>query len=636
MVKLADKIGRGRNRRTSRYLTMRDGVRIAVDVWLPAGLAPPQRIPAIVHQTRYFRAIDWALPLRWLGVPEFLDINATTRQAMLAAGYAWIDVDVRGSGASFGSRPSPWWHDEVADGAEVVDWIIAQPWSSGLVGATGVSYGGTCAEFLLRNRHPAVRAVVPRFSLFDVYTDVAFPGGIQLAWFTAAWSSFNRALDRNTYPDAFAAMVRVNLAAAAELFADRGRARAARVSSALDRDDCSRWLARLVKLANSGVRPTDGDRRGELVRAAVRDHGDNIDVHAGALRMVFRDDAGMAEIDPDATIDIFSPHHYVDAIAGSGAAVYNYSGWLDGAYEHAAIKRHLNLAAGQSKLILGPWDHGGRHDISPFSADGKVRFDHDGEMLRFFDHHLKGIANGVMDEAPVRYYTIGSECWQSAASWPPPHRPLRWYFGAGGELLSARPGEAGARVYRVDPDLGTGKRSRWRSLVGLTVLLGYGDRAVADRRMLCYTSPPLSDDLEVTGHPIIRLWVSSDHDDGTFFVYLEDVAPEGRVTYVTEGQLRGLHRQLGQGRPPYLSAVPYRSFLRADAAPLQAGEVAELVFDLLPISYLFRRGHALRVAVAGADSDHFMSVTASVPTIRLHHGGAVASAIELPVAVGDG
>ena len=81
------------------------------------------------------------------------------KQRFIAQGYAWVDVDTRGSGASFGSRPWDFSPDEIQDGAEVVDWIVAQPWSNGRVGAAGASYSGTAAEFLLVNRHPAVKAV---------------------------------------------------------------------------------------------------------------------------------------------------------------------------------------------------------------------------------------------------------------------------------------------------------------------------------------------------------------------------------------------------------------------------------------------------------------------------------------------
>jgi putative CocE/NonD family hydrolase len=75
-------------------------------------------------------------------VRPLLDAPTPLAKRFLAAGYAWVDVDVRGSGASGGVQTSLWSDAEVKDGAELVDWIIRQPWSSGVVGALGDSYDG--------------------------------------------------------------------------------------------------------------------------------------------------------------------------------------------------------------------------------------------------------------------------------------------------------------------------------------------------------------------------------------------------------------------------------------------------------------------------------------------------------------
>src|SRR5258705_3318588 len=93
---------------TSRYLAMRDGTRIAIDVHLPA-IATTEQVPAIVRQTRYFRSTDiprWALEL--IGAETLDPTNAALRRAFVSRGYAWIDVDVRGSGASTGVWHCPW------------------------------------------------------------------------------------------------------------------------------------------------------------------------------------------------------------------------------------------------------------------------------------------------------------------------------------------------------------------------------------------------------------------------------------------------------------------------------------------------------------------------------------------------
>jgi len=580
---------------TSFYLPMRDGVRIAVDLHLPAGRSEGERLPTILYQTRYVRAFDYRWPFSLMRTPTEL-----TRwiRLFVSHGYAWVTVDARGSGASFGTRKYELSPDEIQDGAEIADWIVRQPWSDGGIGSFGTSYTGSSAELLLANGHPAVKAVAPRFSMADAYADLAFPGGIHQTWFTQKWAHGNEAIDTNTITGKFGLKVRM-----------------------------------MVK----GIKRVDEDEDGALLDEAIRQHAQNGDVHREALGITFRDDVSPSGA---AAIDALSPFTYLDEIEASGAAIYYYSGWWDGAYPHAAIKKYMTLH-NPKKLTLGPWDHGGRQEISPWRRRDAPAFDHDLEMLRFFDHHLKGIQNGIMEEAPVHYFTMGEEQWKSAASWPPPNAYIRrLYLSEGHRLRDSRPaGEPGPDAWVVDYSSGTGNLSRWNSLtarprgwLGGERHFEYPNRKEEDRKLPCYTSAPLTEDTEVTGHPLIRLFVTSTAEDGNFFVYLEDVDASGGVTYVTEGELRALHRRLSDERPPYRLLVPYRSFERKDARPLVPGEMAELVFDLLPTSYLFRKGHSIRLAIAGADKDHFALLAADEPpTLTFHRSEAHPSAIELPI-----
>lgn len=583
--------------RSSRYLTMRDGIRIAVDVSVPVERGPHERLPTMLHQTRYWRSLDYRWPLsafKHSGPRGALGKLATR---FLANGYAWVDVDARGSGASFGSRPQSHAPDEVKDGAEVVDWIIRQPWSNGKVGTIGISYDGTSAEFLLVNGHPAVKAAAPLFALFDSYREIAFPGGIHHAWFTKTWSRMNEKLDRNELP----------------------------------------FGGLLGTLFISGVSPVDGD--GDALARALADHASNWNPHREALGVTYRDDRP-----PSGTvrsIDALSPHSFIDQINASGAAVYSYSGWFDGAYAHAAIRRHLTLRNPDNKLIIGPWDHGGRRNISPFST-GPARFDHAAELLKFFDHHLKDRPNGIADEKPIHYFTMGAERWNAAETWPPESATRALFLAPDGRLVPDPPtGSSGSDVYRVDDSAGTGEQSRWQTLIGEPITNPYPDRAEQDARLLTYTSEPLERDTEVTGHPLVTLYVASTASDGAFFVYLEDVDEDGRVRYVTEGLLRPIHRRLSDGPAPYRDVVPYRSFEREDGRPLRPHVVTELVFDLLPTSYLFKEGHRIRIALAGADRDHFALIPSDPPTITVHRHARYPSRVDLPViptrtAVGRG
>ncbi|MGH9944028.1 MAG: CocE/NonD family hydrolase C-terminal non-catalytic domain-containing protein, partial [Pyrinomonadaceae bacterium] len=92
-----------------------------------------------------------------------------------------------------------------------------------------------------------------------------------------------------------------------------------------------------------------------------------------------------------------------------------------------------------------------------------------------------------------------------------------------------------------------------------------------------------------------------------------------------------VHRRLSRARPPYQSVVPYRTYLRRDAQPLVPGQITQLTFDLLPTSYLFRQGRRLRIAIAGADKDHFDPLAGPPPTVQFYRGGAHLSRIDLPL-----
>ena len=599
-------------RYSSCYLTMRDGVRIAMNLYLPTGLTSGARLPTIMHQTRYYRSMELRWPLRMLygGKPfHHIPLTKRCRRRFVANGYAWVDVDVRGSGASYGGRVCEWSPDEIRDGAEIVDWIVRQPWSSGLVGALGTSYNGATAEFLLVNRHPAVRAIAPRFALFDAYTDIAFPGGIHATWFTETWGRYNAALDRNA-----------------------------------PHEVTGWWVWPLV----TGVQPVQSDHDRSMRAGAIAAHRDNYDVHEQGLSLTFRDDvapsdpyhndlAGRLElvgtpIDESGSINLFSPHNYWRDIEASGAAIYSYSGWFDGAYAQSAIKRFMTISTPGSRLILGPWNHGGGWRIEPFRPHTKASFDHDGELLRFFDHHLKGSDTGIGAEPRVHYFTMVEGRWKSAHTWPPPAATMSYYLAAERQLsLDPPASESSADDYVVDQTAGTGEHSRWHTQVTIGDAVRYPDRNEQDAKLLTYTSAPLDQPLEVTGHPVITLFVTSTASDGTFFVYLEDVDSSGLVAYITEGQLRAIDRQLSDSAPPYRQAVPYRTFKRSDARSLVRGEMATLVFDLLPTSYLFQQGHRIRVAIAGVDASHFAVLAGGPPTVRVHRSRLHASRVDLPV-----
>jgi len=207
----------------------------------------------------------------------------------------------------------------------------------------------------------------------------------------------------------------------------------------------------------------------------------------------------------------------------------------------------------------------------------------------------------------------------------------RWYLAEGNalSLIAPRSG-TGEDRYAVDFSATTGEKNRWHTQVGGQV--SYPNRAEEDKKLLTYTSAPLHADTEVTGYPIIDLYITSTATDGAFFVYLEDVDEKGAVTYLTEGEFRALHRKISTAQPPCKILVPYHTFLRKDAMPLVSGEIAELKFGLQPTSVLIKKGHRLRIAIAGADKSTFARIPQQgTPTITVARDQQHASSIELPL-----
>ncbi|MBK8047522.1 MAG: CocE/NonD family hydrolase [Anaerolineales bacterium] len=578
---------------SSQYLTMRDGVQIAIDLMLPAPLAPGARIPTILIMARYWRSFEMRVPDQpnkaWIGPREAI------AGYLLPRGFAIVVVDARGAGASTGVNRYPWSPEERADYGEVATWVLSQPWSNGKVGATGISYEGATAQFLLASGVAGAVAAAPMEYEFDVYPDIALPGGVFNTAFIRDWSESNQLLDANKMSSLFP------------------------------------WSARLFV---KGVRPTDADRKSKTVLAqALREHQANTNVFAAVAKITYRDDPFGAT---GATLDDFSVFKQKDAIEASHGSLFVFGSWLDGTTADTVL-RVFNTLSNPQIGVIGAWKHEMSAHASPYvkskSKPDPLQEQQWAAVAHFFEKTL--VAGEPLQGKKLFYYTLGEEAWKETDVFPPANvTPQTWYFREDHGLEPAAPVGAGQfDAYQVDFEATTGKENRWLTQMARPV--NYTDRAGADRRLLTYTSAPLAQDLAVTGYTVVTLYVASSHEDSAFFVYLEDVDEKGVVRYVTEGQLRAIHRKLATDLPPYWSGVPHRTFKCADGAPLPVNEVVELTFGLHPTSVRFRQGHRIRVAIAGADKDTFARIPATgVPAWQVWRSGENASSITLPVQAG--
>ena len=589
--------------RSSFYIPMRDGVQLALTLTLPKNLPAGERIPCLLSQTRYWRDYELYPPLDWLiNAEQMLPRQRNFKPFFTGQGYALVALDVRGTGASFGSWPSPWHADSVEDARQVVDWIIEQPWSNGSVGGYGISYVGTTAELLAALEHPAVKAVIPMFSHPDPYTDLAYPGGAFNQRFVEAWD---------------------------------------RLSSAMDRNQVTPELGWRAKLFLRGVRPVDEDRHRNLLRQALQAHMGNANILKLAEMIACRDEQ-VGEL--SGGVDDISMYRYLDELERSGTAIFGWGSWMDAGTADAVLRR-FNTLPNAHRAVIGAWEHGGVLNASPYLEERlKLRTAEASppppaqwaEMLQFFDAYLQQDESPLRSDRVLHYYSLGDHEWKRTNAWPPPGTVMqRWRLSSERRLLREPPvDESGVDTYAVGWDASTGASSRWWELGGaLSKPVKYPSRDKAGNQLLTYTTPPLEKDLEIAGYPVVTLYLSSSEDDGVVFVYLEDEHPGGRVTYLTEGQLRLIHRKISAEKPCYNLQVPYHTFKRQDVLPLAPGEVVEVSFGLLPVAALVRKGHRLRLGLAGHDAGAFAPIpdTRREVLLSLFRDGSHPSCIEIPV-----
>jgi hypothetical protein len=589
--------------RSSIYIPMRDGVKLALTLVLPKDLPAGERIPCLLSQSRYWRDYELYPPLgKWVNPEQLLPRQRNFKPFFSGQGYALANLDVRGTGASFGNWPMPWHAESVEDARQVVDWIIEQPWSNGLVGGYGISYVGTTAELLAALDHPAVKAVIPMFNHPDPFTDIAYPGGAFNRRFIEAWD---------------------------------------RLSAAMDRNQVTPELGWRAKVFLRGVPPVDEDRHRTLLRQALQVHTGNTTIFKIAEPVSCRDEriSGI-----DASVDDISMYRYLDELERSGTAIFGWGSWMDAGTADAVLRR-FNTLPNAHRAVIGAWEHGGVYNASPYRQVRRSRLPAEAspplmaqwaEMLAFFDAYLKQDGSPLRSERVLHYYSLGDEKWKQSATWPPPGTSMQcWRLSAGMRLLPNPPvEESGVDTYAVDWNATTGAMCRWWELGGvLGKPVSYPGRDKAAKHLLTYTSPPLEKDLEIAGYPVVTFYLSSSEDDGIVFVYLEDEFPGGKVTYLTEGQLRLIHRKVSSEKPLYNLQVPYHSFKREDVLPLTPGEVVEVSFGLLPVAALVRKGHRLRLGIAGHDAGNFAPIpdTRREVLLSLFRDSLRPSCIDIPV-----
>lgn len=521
---------------------MRDGAVLRADVYRPS---TGGRHPVLIQRTPYNK--------------ELMSLIAMTLDPLraAAAGYAVVVQDVRSRWASDGG-PFVLYGNEADDGFDTAEWAAAQAWSDGRVGAYGLSYMGGTTWMTAVSAPASLQAISPTTAPCEFWNNHFWRGGALQLGLLVRWalgvigpSALLRA--RGVTPDSMTALT--ELVAAIDGFEEGVRHLPITDFPAALPDDPS-FLPFFFEILRH---PTcDEWARSKLIKA-----DDHRRVRVPAL------------------------------IVG---------GWHDlllaGDLQHYQKMRSeaaTEEARRSTRLIIGPWSHGmfqnvvGDLDFG-MRASGlflDLHEDLTALQLRWFDRWLKDSNKGVDEQAPVRLFVQGANRWRDEAAWPLARAQQRALYLCADHGLSFEPPPAhqipDAYTYNpADPCPTCGGSL----LMAPTYRPGPIDQAplLQRRDVLCYTSPALEQDLEVTGPLKAVLYAATSAPDTDWIVKLCDMHPDGRTYNVCDGVLR----------------AQYRESL-SDPKLVEPGEVLRYEIDLGATSMLFRAGHRLRVLVTSSD-----------------------------------
>jgi putative CocE/NonD family hydrolase len=528
--------------------TMRDGTVLRANVYRPAG------------------EDKWPVLLTRLPYGKDLPIASTTMDPVQAArrGYVVIVQDTRGRFASEGD----WYpyRNEPLDGFDTIEWAARLPYSDGQVGMFGGSYFGYTQWLAAMHQPPSLKAIAPYITWNDPLNGGYYRGGAFELGKLAGWS------------------LMMGLAVLIRRY--RG-----------DYSTLSREVAALVhEMDTIG---TEGKWS-----LPLKDFGPfkTQDV-APSFFDILKHPMDREFFNP---ITVRGKHERVTVPS------LNIGGWYDiflqDTIGNFQAMRELGSTpqARQSKLLIGPWSHGGtlnpigEHNFgfAGTSAFINMQGDLTSMQLRWFDHWLRGIDTGMLNEAPIKLFVMGANKWRDEYEWPLARAvETHYYLHSNGKantlhgdgMLSTEP-PASETPDRYDYDPSNPVMTRGGALLlSPEYPAGPFDQRGTEGRadVLVYSTPPLEHDIEVTGPITVHLWAISSAPDTDFVARLVDVYyPDGYAQNLTDGIIRARYREFTKGQAPSL---------------IEPGKPYEYEIDLWSTSNLFKTGHRIRLDVTSSN-----------------------------------
>ena len=589
---------------------MRDGKRMAADIYRPKDST--RKYPTVFVRTPYnFNFWDVRN-----GAPREMsrELEAVRR------GYAYVQMNERGHFFSEGDYDilGP----PLTDGEDALSWIAAQSWSNGKVGTIGCSSTAEWQMAVAAKNHPALAAIIPqafgagvgRFAPYYEQGNWFRGGAVQMLFIAWLYGQQNQV--RPMFPPNLTQEERI------------------RASKAFD-------LAPQLP-------PVDWSKA--LRHLPVRDILRAVDAPAGifADRMPVPTGGAMIERTPN------DPAWYRGGLWHDNMPIqvpgFWFMSWYDvsvgpnlAAFNHVRRTARPEIA-NQQYAVIAPTLHcaftrATEQTMVGERSVGDARLNYDELTWGWFDHFLRGEQNGLLEKMPrVRYFTMGSNQWQSSETWPPTGAvPLTLYLGSGGKantlrgdgrLASTAPATDQPDRFTYDPADPVPSLGGNVCCTGNAIAGGAFDQRRIEERpdVLVYSTEPLTEGIEVSGPIEVTIFVSSDARDTDFTVKLIDVEPDGRAFNLDETIQRMRYRN-GYDRP---------------VVWMEPGKVAKVTFQPLTTSNFFKAGHRIRIEISSSNFPRFDrnlntggrnydESKGVVARNAVHHSAQYPSAITLPV-----
>ena len=452
-------------------------------------------------------------------------------------GYACVIQDCRGRWDSDGVYYA--FHQEIEDGYDTQKWVADQDWCNGRIGMTGASYGGAVQWLSAPLANENVRCLVPSVMCADYYQGLMHPGGafqlsVMMTWGMRTNGRTGQSIDYHNWTEVFRSLPVIDLAGVA------GR----------DLEFWKDWLNH----------PNDDEYWDEVNIVGRWD-----DIKAPAFIM-----GGWYDL---YSRDVFQEFQGMRSEGGSEEAR-------------------------QSRLIVGPWPH----HLSASQKTGDVDFgansvpDLDGEEMRWFDYWLRDEETGILDEPPLRLFIMGINEWRDEHEWPLDRTDWQvWYLRSDGNansllgdgaLSTDPPGDEPRDQFFYDPRFPVQTLGGGNCCSPEVVPWGPYDQRPAEMRndVLCYTSAPMAQDMEVTGPIKVVLYAATDGLDTDWTAKLVDVSPSGYAMNLCDGIIRARYRD---------------SFKEPEL--LEPNQTYEYQIDVGVTGNVFKRGHRVRLEISSSN-----------------------------------